>query len=54
MFGNLADALRNSVAMHGLERDDFENQHVERTLQQVGFFYRHFSLLDNRHTRAYM
>jgi hypothetical protein len=30
----LLDALGNTVAVHWTQRDDFEDQHVQRTLQK--------------------
>jgi hypothetical protein len=36
--GYLANALRDRPAMHRLERDYFEDQQVERTLDKVRWF----------------
>jgi hypothetical protein len=35
---DLLDTLRNSPAVHWLEGDSFENEQVERALDQIGRF----------------
>ena len=44
-FGDLADALGDAVAVDGAEGDDFEDEHVEGALEEVGFFGRRHYLL---------
>src|SRR5260370_5325169 len=54
---NLLDALRNPVSMHGTERHDLQDQHVQRALQQIGSVDTHARLLlDTLHvyTAAYV
>jgi hypothetical protein len=53
---DLLDAESNTVAVHGLERECFENQHFERALDEfaIGVGFGHFgSPLDNLEYPAY-
>ena len=38
IFRNELDALRDAPAVHGFERDSFENEKIERALNEVGRF----------------
>src|SRR4029078_9754004 len=44
---DLLEPLRHGIAVNGPERDDLEDEHVERALQQVGL-----RILRRRHTVA--
>jgi len=38
IFGDLTEALDNGVAVDRFEGGDFENEHVERAVEEVGGF----------------
>src|SRR6266481_10144611 len=38
LFGDLADALRDGPAVHGLESDSLEDQQIECALDEIGGF----------------
>jgi hypothetical protein len=38
---HLPEALRQTEAVHRFELERFQDQHVERALQQIGFFFVH-------------
>ncbi len=40
-LGDLPDSLRNPVAVYRSELNNFQDQHIQRALQQVGFLDRH-------------
>ena len=38
LAGHLANALRDGPAVHGFEPNDFQDEEIEGTLKQVGWF----------------